>query len=138
LADKVVDLARQQTFQWPQCVDTGFVRIGDRKIFPIHEHHIDRHLIKHLRLLVCFFFHANFVRNDTPRQHRGNVIALLIVQRGHQKVQNLVADRNFRLMRQVRRIGQHFALMLRRFVKDIDTLAENFIGGDRQDMLDRF
>ena len=83
---------------------------------------------------MAFGLDARLFRDDFPGQHRTD-IAALFVERADQEVQDLTANLDFCLMRQIAGIREQFSLVFGVLVKDVDALTDNVLGLTGEDML---
>ena len=131
-ADDVVRLHRQQVLEGLEGLDAGLVGVVDGEVFQIQGQDVDRHLLDHLHQPRRFRVGLDLLGDHAPGQHGGGVVALLVANGGDQQIEDLVADLDLGVVRQVPGIAQDAALVLRVLVKDVDARAQKIVGLDGQ------
>lgn len=81
--------------------------------------------------------HGDPRSHNRPAQHRAQIGAVLIRDRGDFQIQGFLAQADISLVEQVARIGQHLTLVRRVLMEDVDAGADQLIGVDRQLVFDR-
>ncbi|MGY4417903.1 hypothetical protein ACVWY2_000328 [Bradyrhizobium sp. JR6.1] len=137
VAEDLVRRHREQVLHGVERLEAGLVDVGDVEVGIAH-HDVDRHVVEHLQQPLGLGFKPRLLGRELPGQHRSAVAAARIGHRRHGEIERLAADGDARLVRQVLRIGQEPALMLRVLVKDVDRLSDQRVDFHRQNMLDLF
>ena len=136
LPHELVRLAGQEAFDAAERLDARPIKIIDLEINRIAHDHVDRHVLDHVLQLTDVPVRLDLFGHDIPGQHRADIIALIIQDRCHQKIEIFVAELNDCRMRQILRVGQQLALVFRVLVEDIDALPHELVRLAGQEMLE--
>ena len=137
LAEHLIDRYRQQVLKRAQGLDGATVHIGQAQLFRFAQHDVQRHIVQHLQQALVVALGLHPFRLQRPGGHGGHIAPLNVQHGADQQIQELAADLDGGAVGEVARIGQHPALMGRGLVEDVDRGADQIVGPDRQDVLDR-
>ena len=137
LAEQSVGRDRQVLFDALQGLEAGLVGVVDAEVLEVAGHHVDRHLVDHFQEPFGVLLGLHLLGDDVPRQHRVQVGAAAAEDRPDVEVKHLAGDVDARRVRQVFRVAEQIALMLRPLVEDVDRGSDDILCLQVQGMLDR-